>query len=344
MSLILRKSLAANAAQARIMEGQYAQVNQLRQGSIGTMNELVGLIGNAGQTPADAYREFDNTTTIELVKAGEHATLTRLLQKSKPISIGKLVFEHRKSTAMNKGQTSLTGQTGVKIDAVDYDYGGTVVPVHDKGFGRSWRESEAMRSDGFDALTDDAREAERAVIESMNKYLWEGDSKIVVKGRSWLGIKADPSIEFYTLQVDLSDAASTPEAMRAEVAKVRDILYIQNNCTKPLRLGVSREIASNWERVFSVSEGVFGTVGDMIGRLRGISEIYEDSELVGNEITLYWDDQQGFHPVTGMGLNTVAIPRNGPFDDFTFVKWCAVGFIAKMDASGHKCALYASGT
>lgn len=306
------------------------------------VNELGEVIGNQGVSPADAYREFDTTSKIDMVPAGEFATLTRLMQKARSVSIGREVFEYRKVSTAGVGQTSMSGQIGIKQDHVDFKYAGTVVPVHDTAWKRRWREMESMRAEGYDVMVDESRESERTLMETINRYMWDGDAGLVVKGHAWLGIKTDPTVAQYTLQADLSADATTPTAIRDEVRAARDVLYINNNCTKGLRLGVSREIMSNWERVYSTSEGIFGTIEDMVKRLRGISEVYEDSELVGNQIVMYWDDQQGFHPVVGMGISSYAVPRVYHNDDFQFIKWAAVGFLAKNDYENRTCALYGS--
>ena len=344
MSLALRRSLAANAQQARVMTEQYNHLNAVfREGSSKDFQDMLTMFGaNAARTPAEAYREVDLTSKIDMVPAGEYATLTRLLQKSRSINIGKEVFEYRQTSNMDQGQSSMSGQVGVDLDKVAEKYAGTVVPIHDKGFGRRWRALEAMRSDGYDALVDDAREARRALMGTLNTYLWDGNANLALKGSKWLGIKNDPSVATATIAVDLSASATTPEEIRSEVARIRDILYITNNCTNQLRLGVSREILSNWERAFSTADGTFGTIASFVGQLRGISEIYEDSELVGNELALYWDDQEGFHPVVGMGMSSYAVPRTMPNSDHAFIMMTAVGFLAKTDYEGRKCALYAS--
>lgn len=341
MSLIFNQNIPMSEADRRVLNRQWAQVNALRSAGDAAMAEFLARC-NAARTPAEAYREFDSTSKIELIPAGEHATLSRVMQYAKPVSIGKEVFEYRKVSETAVGQSSMSGQIGFQSDKTAVDYGGTVIPIHDKGFGRRWREVEAMRSDGYDALVDDAREAERSLMTTINSYMWDGDSGLVVKGNKWLGIKADPSVATAVLGVDLSSGASAADVIRAEVARVRDILYITNNCTKPLRVAVSREIASNWERPFSVGDSVFGTIGEYIGKLRGIAEIYEDSELVGNQMAMFWADQQGFCPVVGMAINTYAMPRQTPTANFDFVKWSAVGFVAKSSYTGKKCALYAA--
>ena len=298
---------------------------------------------NAARSPAEAFREFDRTSKIEMVPAGEFATLTRLMQQSRSVSIGHEVFEYRKASDAGRGQTSMSGQIGVKLDHVDYSYAGTVIPVHDIGFGRRWREVEGMRADGFDAMVDDSRESERELMRTIDNYLWYGNEDISFKGNSWLGMKADPTVVQSTLTVDLSSDSSNSDDIRAEVRKQRDVLYITNNCTNPLKLGVSREIMSRWEDQVDTNSGNMWTILDYIKRLRGIEEVYEDSRLVGNEIALYWlDADQGFHPVTGMGISTYQIPRMLPNDNFNFVKWAAVGFLARTDHANRKCALYGS--
>jgi hypothetical protein len=340
MSLIMLGKLATNASQKRVMGNQYKEAVALQNAGLTAMQDMLSMC-NAAQTPAEAYREFDATTTIEARSQGEFSTLTKLLQKARSVSIGKEVFEHRKASKAGNGQTSMSGQVGIKMDHVDYKYAGTVVPIHDIGFGRTWREVESMRAEGFDALVDDSRECELSLMERLESYLWNGDAKMVVKGRSWLGIKADPSIATATLGVDLSAAASSATDIQNEVKRVRDILRITNKCSKDLRVAVSQEIMSNWERPTTLQDIGFRTILEFVMSLRGIAEVYEDPQLSGNEMFMYWDDQQGFHPVVGMGISTYAVQRPNHNDDFNYVKWAAMGWLAKTTYDGNKCALFA---
>ena len=179
-------------------------------------------------------------------------------------------------------------------------------------------------------------------MQTKNDYLWSGDASLVFKGSKWLGLKADPTVATATIGVNLAASATPATDIRAEVSRIRDILYITNNCTNPLDLVISREIASNWERPFTTSDGSFGTIGDYIMKLRGIKEIYEDSNLVGEEISFLYNDQAGFHGVSGMAINTYAMPRLYHNSPFAYTKWCALGFVAKQDFSNRKCALYAT--
>ncbi|MDB4306041.1 DUF6260 family protein [bacterium] len=332
---------ATNAKDKRIVNAQYEEAKALQIAGEKAVADMLTL-ANAAQTPAEAYREFDSTTTVEARSNGEFSTLTKLLQKGRPVSIGKEVFEHRKSSKAGIAQTSMSGQVGVKMDNVDYKYAGTVVPIHDVGFGRTWRQVESMRAEGFDALVDDANEAELTLMEQQNNYLWNGDANMNVKGRSWLGLKADPSIATATLGVDLAASASAAQDIQNEVKRVRDILRITNKCSNDLRVAVSQEIMSNWERPTSLQDIGFNNILAFVLSLRGIVEVYEDPELSGNQMLMYWDDQQGLHPVIGMAVSTYAVPRVMHNDDFNYVKWCATGWLAKTTYEGLKCAIYAS--
>ena len=342
MSIIFNDALYNKDSSAgRIMTQQKQTVIAFRKAGDAAHNAMIAAT-NVARTPSEAYREMDPTTKIEQVPAGEFALLSRVLGKVKPINLGRKLYEYRKASDMNKGQSSMTGNIGVQSDKVDFSYAGTVVPIHDKGFDIDWREHTAMQAEGFDALVDYAREAERGLMQTKNNYLWVGDSSLVFKGSSWLGLKADPTVATATIGVLLAATATTADNIRAEVSRIRDILYITNNCTNPLDLVISREIASNWERPFSTADGNFGTIGDYISKLRGIKEIYEDSNLSGEEISFLYNDQAGFHGVSGMAINTYAMPRLYHNSPFAYTKWCALGFIAKEDFTDRKCALYAT--
>jgi len=338
MSLIMRQANAKTAKDKRIMGEQWIEANALRVAGLPALTQMLEMT-NAAQTPAEAYREFDSTTKIEARSQGEFSTLTKLLQVARSVNIGKEVFEHRKASKAGQGQTSMSGQIGIKMDHVDYKYAGTIVPIHDIGFGRTWREVESMRAEGFDALVDDSRETELSLMERLNGYMWDGDADIKVKGRSWLGIKGDPSIATATIGLDLSLAASSATDIQNEVKRIRDILRITNKCSQDLRLAVSQEIMSNWERPTSLADIGFRNILEFVMSLRGIKDVYEDPELSGNEFFMYWDSQEGFHPVVGMGISSYAVQRQAHNDDFNFVKWCAQGWLAKTDFTGNKCAL-----
>lgn len=340
MSLIFSKKLALSNSQLRAQEAQWLESWNMQTSSEKEMEVFLELTGNSGRSPADAFREFDATTKEIQNSAGEFATSERLMQVSRSIDLGREVFEYRRASSVDGGQSSMTGQIGIKMDHVDYSYAGTVVPIHDAGYGRRYREVLAMRADAFDANVDDARECELTIRRHISKYLWDGNAALSMKGFQWLGLRNDPSVISATLGPDLADNATSATDIQNEIRRLRDILRISNKCLKDLRLGVSQEIMTNWEKPVSLSEIGFSTILAFVQSLRGIIEVYEDSELVDNQVVMYWGDQQGLHPVTGMALSSYAVPRTFHNDDFNFIKWAAVGFISKTDFNGNKCALY----
>lgn len=328
----------AGSKEARIMKAQWDRLNNKHRQPGAHIVE--SLVANTGRTPADAYREFDSTTKVEAAPSGHLALLTRALVIARPVSVGKKVYEYRRTSEAGNAQTSISGRKNVVVDNTDTTYAGTVVLIHDVAFGRDWRDHEGNMSEMYDALVDDARAAERTLMEHIDNYMWDG-GELSVKGNSWGGLRNDPSVATAVLGVDLTSDAVTGKAIRDEVKRVRDILRIDNQCTDPLKLVVSSECLSRWEDEFDPANSSNVTVLDMIMKLTGIEEVIEDAALSGNQISMVYLSQDGFHPVVGMAMSTYPVPRQGHADDFNFVKWAAIGFIAKNTHSGKKCALYA---
>lgn len=141
---------------------------------------------NAGRSPADAYREFDGPPRSKSLPLEEFATLTRLMQKARPVNIGKTLYAIPQ--IFRHGQRSNLHVRSDWREARPHRHGcaGVIVPVHDKGFGRSWRDVEATRSEGFDSMVDDAREAELGLMRTMNSFLFAGNAGLSVDGQKWL--------------------------------------------------------------------------------------------------------------------------------------------------------------
>jgi len=334
-----------------IMLDQYKALHNRRLEGMDRHNAIVERInngramqGNAGLTPGDAFRMMDPTTKDFQAPAGEFTTLKMLLSQSKATNLGQKLYTYRKFNELDEGQISLSGTTGVKGDKGDYTYANGIIPIFDKGFGIDWRDKLALDAENFNALVDYSREAERGIHKTMNSFLWNGDSSVNFKGTAWGGIKNDSTVATATLTVDLTSSSATPVEISNEVARVADILWITNNCPNKYKFAVSREIMSHWERtVYSTATGAWGTLLDYIKSFRYFDEIYEDPELSGNQIAMYWlDNTQGFHALTGMAMSTYALPRTMHNSGFDYIKWAACGFLARTDSSDQKCALYAT--
>ena len=337
-TLYLNRNEAKNWNRAQ--RNQYKTNAELQKAS---EQDLSKLLKNAGISPDEAYREMEQKSVIILNPAGEFATYQRLNAVSKAVNLGKLDYTYRQASAQTGGKVSLSGQTGIITDAVEYKNAGTVIPIIDHGVKRDWREYLTFGADGFDTMVDDDREATLVALRTANSYLWDGDTSIVSPdGRSWAGIKADTSLVQTTTTVDMAAAATTAKAIVDEVVAKRDLLRITNNCSQMLELAISREMMSKWESTpYSVSDTGFGTVLSYVRGLNGIASVYEDPQLSGGkELMMAYIDLDGLHAVTGQAMSSYMNQRFMHNDPYIMVKWMAQGFVSKNTFTGQKCALY----
>ena len=348
--MLFSKEIIGNS---RVGRDQWKEVQSSRDAAMRhnrNLNAMAGLNVNAGLIPRDVYQEFDNVT-VERMRSDDGDTfLNDLLPLSRSVSIGKLVHKFRQASDAGNAQTSMSGQIGLKMDQVDYTYDGSIVPVHDTGFFRNWREWQAMTSEDFDGLIDDQRESVATLRRHMADQFLDGHvdangQTIVVDGISWAGMRNDSRVAQVDLgaggvNFDFTDAAQTPEAVKSNFIEVRDVLWITNKCEQDAVYYVSREIASNFERKFSTSYES-KIIRQELADLMGVADIKVSSKLSGNEMMAFPLDTNKIRPVVGMGINTVAMPRPLYNSNYEFAVWGAVGFEVRTDFSGNTCALFA---
>lgn len=348
---------ALNSATSRTGKEQWSDVVAMRKGY--EANELAhapvlkqaGFAVNAGIIPQEVYQEFDNTTVTRFRSDDGDTFLNDLLPLSRSVNIGKLIHKFRRASDAGQTQTSMTGQIGVKMDQVEYNYDGSLVPVHDTGFGRNWREFSAQSSEGFDALIDDQRESvaalrARLADSFLDGHLDKDGNAIVLDGISWAGMRNDSRVaqvdlDASGLNIDFTSTSLTYAQIEAGFKQVRDVLWITNNCQKDCTYYVSREIASNFERNSSESYSSEKII-NRLAQLMGVAAIKVSSKLSGNEIMAFPLSSDGLvRPIVGMGLNTVAMPRPVYNSNYDFVVWGAIGWEVRTDYSSRKCALFA---
>lgn len=324
----------------RAQRNQYQVNAELQKASL---QDFKKVIANSGITPDEAFREMEQKTVIIMNPAGEFATLQRLNAVSKSVNIGKLDYTYRQASAQTGGKVSLSGQTGIITDAVEYKNAGTVIPVIDHGTQRDWRVYATFGADGFDTLIDDSREAKKVVLRAANNYMWNGDAAIKSPdGRVWLGLKADTSLVQATTSVNFASNATTAKQIVDEVVRLRDELRIKNNCSQLIEIAISREAMSYWESLpYSASEAGFGTVLSYVRGLNGVASVYEEPALTdGHELMMAYINLDGLHAVTGQAMSTYMAQRFAHNDPYTMIEWMAQGFVSKNTFSGQKCALY----
>lgn len=354
--MIFSKSLIANAVAGRTaFNNQWSDVIVTRDRNSRhnmALNAMAGMAVNEGLIPKDVYQDFDNVTVIRMRSDDGDTFLNDLLPLSRSVNIGKLVQQFRQASDAGQVQTSMTGQTGVKLDNVDFKYDGCIVPIHDAGFERNWREWNAQQSEGFDALIDDQRETVASVRQRLADSFLDGHldvsgQYITVDGVSWKGMRNDTRVAQVDLgaggiNFDFTDNSQTPADIKAKFIEVRDVLRITNKCARDATYYVSREIASNFERKFSTSYES-STIMEELARLMGVAAVKETSKLTGNELMGFPLDSEFVRPVVGMAVNTVAMPRATYNANYQFVTWTATGWQVRTDFFGNTCALYATG-
>ena len=349
--MIFQESIIGNS---RSGLEQWAEVMRAREAS--NLSERMfansgQIVGNAGLVPQDVYQEFDNVT-VDRMRSDEGDTfLNDLLPLTRSVSIGKLVHKFRQASDAGNAQTSMTGQIGVKMDQVEFTYDGSIIPIHDTGFFRNWREWNAQTSEGFDALIDDQRESVATLRGHLAGNFMDGHvdadgNAIVVDNISWLGIRADTRVAQIDLGVagvnfDFTDTTKTGAEVRAAFIQVRDVLWIDNNCGQDVTTYVSREVMSNLERRYSDSFDSKTILQELEG-MQGVATIKSSSKLTGNQLMGFPLDSNKIRPVSGMALNTVALPRPVYNSNYEFAVWGAIGFEVRTDYAGNTCAYYAS--
>lgn len=351
--MLFSKQIMGNS---RAAQDQWAEVKTSRKLANNqeamhlNMMRTSGLKVNEGLIPRDVYQEFDNVT-VERFRSDDGDTfLNDLLPLSRSVSIGKLVHKFRQASDAGRAQTSMSGQIGVKMDQAEFSYDGSIVPVHDTGFFRNWREWNAQTSEGFDALIDDQRESVATLRRKLADNFLGGHTDaqgntLVVDGISWQGMRNDARVAQVDLgagglNFDFTDTAKAGDEIKGAFIQVRDTLWITNKCAQEATYYVSREIASNFERKFSTQYDA-KIIMQELADLMGVSAIKVSSKLSGNELMAFPLDSNRVRPVVGMGLNTVAMPRPVYNSNYEFVVWGAIGFEIRTDFAGNTCALFA---
>lgn len=349
-SLVGENNRNANAQWEEVLN-QRALVNSQEQ-----MHNVVarqaGVVLNEGLIPQDVYQEFDRNGVDRFRLDDGDNFLNDLMPLSKSVNIGRLVHKFRRTSDAGVTQTSMSGQLGIVLDQVAYNYDGTLVPIHDTGFKREWRSWNAMQVEGFDPLIDEQREHVAKLRKHIATAFLDGHydkqgNLITMDGVSWQGMRNDTRVAQVDLgagglNFDFTDQAQTGEAIKNAFMQLRDILRIDNKCGMDATYYVSEEIASNFERRFSTQYDA-RLIEQELTALRGVAGIKVTNLLVGNELMAFPLNSDAVKPVVGMALNTVAVPRPVYNSDYIFLIWAAVGFEVRTDYSGNTCAMYATG-
>lgn len=335
---------------------QWDEVNQVRANAAAQEQLFVNLGQlqvNEGLIPREVFQEFDNVSVEVMTSDDGDTFLNDLMPLSKSVNIGRLVHKFRQVSDAGNTQTSMSGQIGVKFDQTEFTFDGSLIPIHDNGFFRNWREWNAQRAEGFDGLIDDQRETMKSLRRHLADQFLDGHTDtdgnvIVVDGISWAGMRADSRVAQVDLgaggiNFDFTDNTKTGAEIKAAFIQIRDTLWITNKCEMDATYYISREIASNFERKFSTQYDA-KIIMQELADLMGVATLKVTSKLSGNELMAFVLDSGKIRPIVGMGMNTVAMPRTLYNSNYNFVNWAAIGFEIRVDFNGNTCALFADVT
>lgn len=336
---------------------QYNSVAEERNASnrINTNHAMIHRMAanEAGFIPTSLYQAFDEQKTEAFTGDDGDVFLNDLLPLSKSVSLGTLEYKWSNTSAgYGNAQTSMSGQLGVERDDVDYGSDGTIIPIHDIGFGTQWRRWHAEVNSGYDTLIDKDRESTRSIRKHLVDNFLNGhrnnDGTLIVHGGlSWGGMKNDARVNQVDLgaaglNFDFSDNANTPEDNKANFITLKNILRNQNKIVAPATYYISLEIEEAWERDFSAQYNG-GNIFEELRGLAGVADIKVSDALVGNEIMAYPLGQDYLRPLVGSALATVAMPRLVYNSNIEFVTWGAIGFQIRTDSAGKSPAMFAKG-
>lgn len=343
----------AAAALCRGLTAQHAFIANARQAHYEREGRFMAehrLQANAAQLPAEAWRDFDNNIKM-LMTGDEMQGLMRDLEPlSRNVNVGKIVSEYRQFGGADLAvRSSIDGNHAKPVDNSSYDVDGALVLVHSTQVGRTWRELEGMRSEGFDMLLDDQTEAVRYVRRRMADDFVNGTSDLTYKGYKSFGIKSHPNTLALNLgagglNVDLTSASLTyADANKAFIAILSAMQGGSNNAVGDVSISVSSAIWFNLMRPANpTAESASDSMLTLLGRIPGIREIKKSDAVTGNELFAIILTSEYIRPIIGMPVTSTPIQRVTPMDDFNILVWSASGLQIKADAKGRSGVLYAS--
>ena len=348
---------AGNSASLNAMRAQYAYVNAHRDdprhrlptslfSGLRQNAGVVGLVGNAGVSPRDLYREFDNTTVRQFRLDEGDNILNRLMPLARSINLGRTILEGARASGAGKFQTSMSGELSVIYDSVDYDSEKFIIPIHQNGFKRNWREGMQLSLEGFDDAVIQSSEAVRTHRNGVIDYMLDGTT-IVHDGVGWQGFRNDSRVHQVDLgaaglNVDFTSSTLTGEDARDAWVALRDQLWLENKVSAPATYFISNEAYSNFERYYT-DNYASGTILEHLKRVGMVADIVQSSKLVGNEVLAIPLQSQFIQPIVGQAVSVIAKSRPDYNSPFAFDVVSAIGLKVTNDFEGvNKGVMYAS--
>lgn len=296
------------------------------------------LVPNAAAIlPRDAWLEFDDITRRIMREDDGSNFMTDLMPMARSVHIGKMQFMTRVSSDAGTVRRHMSGQVPEVMGKVDYDYRSALIHIASTGYGRSWREWNTLQSENFDALMDDQEAHLTAIRRDQADYVLNGDTTLTFNGEVGRGIRNHPLSKSLNIgpagaNIDLTSPSTTADQIDNFLTQTLGVMLDQNLITQAVNLYISGEIARNWDRSYSGSQGFKGgRLMEYLATNRRINKIVATSMLTGNEFFGFVPSQQFIRPLVGMAVNTTAMVRLNPVDDYNFLVMGAIGVDIRGD-------------
>lgn len=309
----------------------------------------MGIVNAASVLPRDAWLEMDGITR-RVMRADEGSVwMNDLMPLAKAVNIGKLVHLTRVASDTNNPVVrSMSGQVPVSMDKTIYDYRGTPVPIFADAYGREWREWNTLQSENFDALSDDQEGTTAKIKRNMALYVLDGDATISFKGYKTYGIRTNPLSKAINLgtagggaNIDLTSA--TADALDAFFTGPFGAMLDANLVVGKVNIYISPDIARAWDKTYSGSAGFKeGSILKFLLTNRRINKIEVSFELTGNEFFGFVPSADYIRPLVGMAVNTTAMTRLNPTDNYQFLVMGAMGLEIRADYNGKSGVFYST--
>lgn len=354
------KALAEKTNNLEANTHQFQRLQAERNASAQAVADLIGRSRHGENYRLDAvnavddirrlYRAYDQTVLAQFESNTEFVLLDDLMPLSRSVRLEESVYEYARTGGRGWAHTSMSGQIGAALDARQYTFDGTMVPIHDSGFKFTFRDPVFLKGSALNSLADSQQGSVDDVRRQFVNYMYNGfrDSEgnfVTYDGKTWKGFRDDERVAQISLgasglNIDFTDPTVTPDQFRGGVIALRDVLRLSNDQYAPQTWYVSGEIMTNMERFYFNFPGS-GTILNEILKLNGIAAIKEDAQLSGNEIVIIPLSAGVVAPIVGQAIGTVADPRPFYNSDYVWRTWGAMGLMVKTDINNRFSAVHA---
>lgn len=286
-------------------------------------------VGNASPLPRDVWGDWDREG-VEVQRDVLSVFNDLAASVQTPMPIGKLV--HFFQTVSDSGgvNISLDGRSKSKTDQQVINYHGTPLPILDSTFSYGWRQWAAAATEGYALDPAGRRNSNRRVAEKAESLVLDGDPNITVGSDQLYGLRTHPNRNTRATGVTLNGA--TGAQWVAEVVALLELLH-GDEFRQPATLYL------NWDDWFYAGSNDFSTqypnktILQRIMEIPGVGQIVPASRVDASQMIAVIKNREVVQVLSAMPMNTTALFRANPTDDYNFITMMAAALEIKFDAT-----------